>query len=59
MRAFRALVRKDLVLELRTREVVPAMLVFLLAVFTLVRFALGSSHLAGGPGRPPACCGRW
>jgi heme exporter protein B len=48
VRAFRALVRKDLVLELRTREVVPAMLVFLLAVFTLVRFALGSSRLAGG-----------
>jgi heme exporter protein B len=47
-RAVRALVRKDLVLELRGREVVPAMAAFLLAAFLLFRFGLGGARLAGG-----------
>jgi heme exporter protein B len=47
-RAFRALVRKDLVLEVRGREVVPAMAVFVLAAFVLFRFGLGGETLAGG-----------
>ena len=44
-RAFRALLRKDLVLEVRGREVVPAMAVFVLAAFVLFRFGL-SRYLA-------------
>ena len=48
MRAVRALVRKDLLLELRGREVVPAMVVFVLAAFVLFRFALGGDRLGGG-----------
>lgn len=47
-RAFRALLRKDLVLEVRGREVVPAMAVFVLAAFVLFRFGLGGETLAGG-----------
>jgi heme exporter protein B len=47
-RAIRALVRKDLVLELRGREVVPAMAAFVLASFALFRFGLGGPTLAGG-----------
>jgi heme exporter protein B len=47
-RALRALLRKDLVLELRGREVVPAMLAFVLAAFVLFRFGLGVRTLAGG-----------
>ncbi|MGN6379854.1 MAG: heme exporter protein CcmB [Gaiellales bacterium] len=47
-RAVRALVRKDLVLELRGREVVPAMAAFALAAFALFRFGLGGRTLAGG-----------
>ncbi len=47
-RALRALVRKDLVLELRGREVVLAMVVFVLAAFVLFRFGLGGQTLAGG-----------
>jgi heme exporter protein B len=48
VRAVRALVRKDLLLELRGREVVPAMAVFVLAAFVLFRFALGGDRLGGG-----------
>ena len=44
----RALVRKDLLLELRGREVVPAMLVFVVAAFVLFRFGLGGASLRGG-----------
>jgi heme exporter protein B len=44
----RALVRKDLLLELRGREVVPAMLVFVVAAFVLFRFGLGGTSLRGG-----------
>ena len=47
-RALVALVRKDLVLELRGREVVLAMVVFVLAAFVLFRFGLGGQSLAGG-----------
>lgn len=43
-----ALVRKDLLLELRSREVVPAMATFVLASFVLFRFALGGDRLGGG-----------
>jgi heme exporter protein B len=47
-RAVLALVRKDLLLELRGREVVPAMVTFVLASFVLFRFALGGDRLGGG-----------
>src|SRR5207342_2100831 len=47
-RALRALVRKDLLLELRGREVVPSMAVFVAAAFVLFRFGLGGTELAGG-----------
>jgi heme exporter protein B len=47
-RAVVVLVRKDLLLELRGRELVPAMAAFVLAAFTLFRFALGGDRLEGG-----------
>src|SRR6185312_3090344 len=47
-RALAALVRKDLLLELRGREVVPAMVVFVVAAFVLFRFALGGDRAATG-----------
>jgi heme exporter protein B len=47
-RSLVALVRKDLVLELRGREVVLAMVVFVLSAFVLFRFGLGGETLAGG-----------
>ncbi len=43
-----ALVRKDLLLELRAREVLPAMVTFVVAGFVLFRFALGGERVAGG-----------
>jgi heme exporter protein B len=48
VRAYRALLRKDLLLELRGRELVPAMLVFVLGSMVLVRLGLGGQTLAGG-----------
>ena len=48
MRAYRALLRKDLLLEWRGRELVPAMLAFVLGAMVLVRFGLGGETLAGG-----------
>ncbi len=48
MRAYRALLRKDLLLEWRGRELVPAMLAFVLGAMVLVRFGLGGQTLAGG-----------
>jgi heme exporter protein B len=44
----RALTRKDLLLELRARDTLPAMLVFVVAIFVVFHFALpsGSSALA-------------
>ncbi len=48
MTSLRALIRKDLLLELRGREVVPGMLTFVIASFALFRFALGGDQLGGG-----------
>ncbi len=48
MRQLRALVRKDMLLELRGREVVLGMLAFVLAAFVLIRFGLGGDRLIGG-----------
>jgi heme exporter protein B len=48
VRAYRALLRKDLLLELRGRELVPAMLAFVLGSLLLVRFGLGGETQAGG-----------
>lgn len=48
IRVVRALVRKDLLLEWRGREVVPAMGAFVVAAFALFRFGLGGTTLAGG-----------
>ena len=48
MRSYRALLRKDLLLEWRGRELVPAMLAFVLGAMVLVRFGLGGETLAGG-----------
>jgi heme exporter protein B len=47
-RALWALVRKDLTLERRGRELIPGMGVFVLASFVLFRFGLGLGTLAGG-----------
>ena len=47
-RALVALVCRDLLSELRGREVVPAMLVFVVAAFVLFRFGLGGEQLGGG-----------
>jgi heme exporter protein B len=46
--AYRALLRKDLLLELRGREIVPAMLAFVIGSLVLVRFGLGGVTQAGG-----------
>jgi heme exporter protein B len=45
--AVAALVRKDLRLELRTRESVPAMFLFSISTFVLFRFGLDRETLAG------------
>ena len=47
MRAIGALLRKDLRLELRTRESVPAMVLFSLGAFVLFHFALHRDDVAG------------
>ena len=47
-RALAALVRKDLLLELRGSEVVLGMLTFVVAAFVLFRFGLGGGRPAGG-----------
>ena len=46
----RALARKDLLLELRARDTLPAMLLFVVAVFVVFHFSLpsGSSDIAAG-----------
>ena len=46
-RAVAALVRKDLALELRTRESVPAMLLFSISTYVLFHFGLDRESLAG------------
>ena len=43
-----ALIRKDLRLELRTRESVPAMILFSLGTFVLFHFALDEAEVSGG-----------
>jgi heme exporter protein B len=43
----RALVRKDLLLELRTRESVPAMLLFSISTFVIFRFGLDRETVSG------------
>ena len=47
MRAVGALVRKDLLLELRTKETVPAMALFALVAYVLFHFALHRNALDG------------
>jgi heme exporter protein B len=46
--AVAALIRKDVRLELRTRESVPAMVLFSLSTFVLFHFALDEQEVAGG-----------
>lgn len=46
-RAVRALLRKDLALELRTRESVPAMALFCVSAFVVFRFGLDRETLDG------------
>jgi heme exporter protein B len=45
--AVAALIRKDLTLELRTRESVPAMVLFSLGTFVLFHFALDQAEVSG------------
>ena len=47
MRAASALLRKDLLLELRSRESVPAMALFAVTAFVIFHFGLDRSSLAG------------
>jgi heme exporter protein B len=47
IRAARAILRKDLLLELRTKESVPAMALFSLTVFVLFHFGLDRDSLDG------------
>jgi heme exporter protein B len=47
-RAVGALIRKDMRLELRTRESVPAMVLFSLSTFVLFHFALDEAEVSGG-----------
>ena len=47
-RAIGALIRKDVQLELRSRESVPAMVLFSLSTFVLFHFALDEAEVSGG-----------
>jgi heme exporter protein B len=47
-RAVGALIRKDVRLELRSREAVPAMVLFSLSTFVLFHFALDEAEVSGG-----------
>ena len=47
MRAASTILRKDLTLELRTLEVVPAMVLFSVATFVIFHFALNRAAIAG------------
>jgi heme exporter protein B len=47
MRAARAVVRKDVLVELRTGEAVPAMLLFSVSTFVLCHFAIDRRSVAG------------
>ena len=55
-RAVGALLRKDLLLELRTRESVPAMALFGVTTFVVFHFALDRDRRSRAIS-PPACCG--
>lgn len=48
MRAFRAILAKDLRTELRTLESIPAMVLFAATTYVLFRFGLDRESLAGG-----------
>jgi heme exporter protein B len=48
MIAFRAILRKDLRVELRTLQSVPAMALFAISTFVLFRYGLDRTTLAGG-----------
>jgi heme exporter protein B len=47
MRAALAILRKDLLLELRTFETVPAMVLFAITIFVVFHFALNAATLSG------------
>jgi heme exporter protein B len=47
VKAVGALLRKDLLLELRTWETIPAMVLFSITTFVIFHFGLGGSSLAG------------
>jgi heme exporter protein B len=47
-RAVSAVVRKDLLVELRTGEAVPSMLLFSISTFVLFHFALDEAEVSGG-----------
>ena len=47
MRTVRTILRKDLTLELRTLETVPAMVLFSVATFVIFHFALNRATIAG------------
>lgn len=47
MSAYLALVKKDLLLELRTRESLPAMVLFALSTLVIFHFALGQDSVSG------------
>ena len=46
-RAAAAIVRKDLLVELRTGEAVPAMVLFSLSTFVIFHFALDRNSVSG------------
>jgi heme exporter protein B len=48
IRAAGAILRKDLTIELRTRESIPAMVLFSVTAFVLFHFGLGRPELSGG-----------
>ena len=48
-----ALARKDLLLELRAKETLPAMLLFVVATLTIFHFALPHGSGDAGVARPP------
>ena len=49
------LARKDMLLELRGRETLPAMVLFVIAGLVVFHFAVADGGLGGG--RAPACSG--
>lgn len=47
MKTITAIIRKDLLLELRNRETIPAMLLFCCSTFVIFHFALGTTPVEG------------